>query len=128
MLKIVGCGPSGAMTASSCSTVAVSQSWSQPSCTARLRYRVRYINPDGDERSKSFPDRQKGRADDFLIEVESDKREGKYIDPKGVQDLRQQAENWYKAQSPDPATREVLRSRLKRRDLSNPWRQAPRAY
>ncbi len=81
-----------------------------------LRYRVRYINPDGDERSKSFPDRQKGRADDFLIEVESDKREGKYIDPKGVRKtFRQQAENWYKAQSPDPATREVLRSRLKRR-------------
>ncbi|WP_030513622.1 site-specific integrase [Nocardia sp. NRRL WC-3656] len=81
-----------------------------------LRYRVRYVDPDGDERSKSFPDRQKKRADDFLIEVESDKREGKYIDPRGVRKtFRQQAENWYKAQSPDPATREVLRSRLKRR-------------
>ncbi|WP_280268277.1 tyrosine-type recombinase/integrase [Nocardia wallacei] len=80
-----------------------------------LRYRVRYIDPDGAERSKSFPDRQKKRADDFLIAVESDKREGKYIDPGGSRKtFRQQAENWFKAQSPDPATREVLRSRLER--------------
>ncbi|WP_228800676.1 hypothetical protein [Nocardia farcinica] len=41
-----------------------------------MRYRVRYIDPAGVERSKSFPDRQRKRADDFLIEVESDKREG----------------------------------------------------
>ncbi|WP_433594412.1 tyrosine-type recombinase/integrase [Nocardia sp. CA-145437] len=81
-----------------------------------LRYRVRYIAPDGAERSKSFPDRQKKRADDFLIEVESDKREGRFIDPKASRKtFRQQAENWYKAQSPDPATRLVLRQRLERR-------------
>ncbi|WP_327138944.1 tyrosine-type recombinase/integrase [Nocardia sp. NBC_01327] len=81
-----------------------------------LRYRVRYIDPDRGERSKSFPDRQKKRADDFLIEVESDKREGKYIDPKlSRKTFRQQAENWYKVQSTDPATRLVLRQRLERR-------------
>ncbi|MEU7769667.1 site-specific integrase [Nocardia sp. NPDC049190] len=80
-----------------------------------LRYRVRYIDPDGVERSKSFPDREKKRADDFLIEVESDKREGKYIDPRTAKKtFRQQAESWFKAQSSDPATREVLRSRLER--------------
>jgi integrase len=62
-----------------------------------LRYRVRYS------------------ADDFLIEVESDKREGKYIDPRASRKtFRQQAESWFKAQSQDPATREVLRSRLER--------------
>lgn len=38
------------------------------------RYKVRYIDPDGKERSRSFPDRQKKKADDFLIEIESDKR------------------------------------------------------
>ncbi|MFI6047122.1 tyrosine-type recombinase/integrase [Nocardia sp. NPDC051321] len=81
-----------------------------------LRYRVRYIDPDGIERSKSFPDREKKRADDFLIEVESDKREGKYIDPRAAtKPFRQQAESWYKAQSTDPATRETLRSRLESR-------------
>ncbi len=78
-----------------------------------LRYKVRYLDPDGEERSKSFPDKQKKRADDFLIGVESDKREDKYIDPRSSsKTFRQQAENWLKAQSPDPATREILRSRL----------------
>ncbi len=78
-----------------------------------LRYKVRYLDPDGEERSKSFPDRQKKRAEDFLIGVESDKREDKYIDPRSSsKTFRQQAENWLKAQSPDPATREILRSRL----------------
>ena len=81
-----------------------------------LRYRVRYIDPDNSERSKSFPDKQKKRADDFLIEVESDKREGKYIDPRSSRKtFRQQAESWVRAQSSDPATREALRSRLESR-------------
>ncbi|WP_019930583.1 tyrosine-type recombinase/integrase [Nocardia sp. BMG111209] len=81
-----------------------------------LRYRVRYIDPYGRERSKSFPDKQKKRADDFLIEVESDKREGKYIDPRaGRTKFRQQGESWLKAQSPDPASRYVLRRRLENR-------------
>lgn len=78
-----------------------------------MRYKVRYLDPDGQERSKSFPDKQKKRAEDFLIEVESDKREGKYVDPRASRKtFRQLAENWLKAQSPDPATREILRSRL----------------
>jgi integrase len=78
-----------------------------------MRYKVRYIDPDGEERSKSFPDKQKGRAEDFLIGVESDKREDRYVDPHASRKtFRQQAENWLKGQSPDPATREILRSRL----------------
>lgn len=78
------------------------------------RYRVRYIDPDGQEKSKSFPDRQKKQADDFLISIENDKREGRYIDPKAARvTFRVQAENWIKGQSDDPATREILRSRLR---------------
>lgn len=78
-----------------------------------LRYRARYKDPDGAERGKSFPDKQKGRAEDFLIEVELDKREGKYIDPKATRKtFRQQGESWFRAQSADPASRETLRSRL----------------
>lgn len=78
-----------------------------------LRYKVRYLDPDGEERSKSFPDKQKKRADDFLIEVESDKREGKYIDPRaGRRKFRPVAENWLRGQSADLATRNTLRSRL----------------
>ena len=77
------------------------------------RYKVRYLDPDGEERSRSFPDRQKKRAEDFLIGVESDKREGKYLDPRaGQKKLRPVAENWLRGQSADPSTRQVLRSRL----------------
>lgn len=79
-----------------------------------LRYKVRYIDPDGVERSKSFPDRQKKKADDFLIEMESDKREGKYIDPNAGKILfRVQAENWLKGYSADAATRQTIESRLR---------------
>lgn len=78
------------------------------------RYRVRYIDPNGRETSKSFPDRQKKQAEDFLISVENDKREGRYIDPRAARvTFRVQADNWIKGQSDDPATREVLRSRLR---------------
>ena len=78
-----------------------------------MRYKVRYLDPDGEERSKSFPDKQKKRAEDFLIEMESDKREGKYVDPQaGRKRFRTVAENWIKGQSSDAATRAVLRSRL----------------
>jgi integrase len=78
-----------------------------------LRYKVRYLDPDGEERSKSFPDKQKKRAEDFLIEMESDKREGKYVDPQaGRKKFRPIAENWLKGQSSDAATRNALRSRL----------------
>ncbi|MET9628646.1 site-specific integrase [Lentzea sp. NPDC006480] len=78
-----------------------------------LRYKVRYIDPDGVERSKSFPDRQKKKADDFLIEMESDKREGKYIDPNAGKILFPvQAESWLKGYSNDAATRQTIKSRL----------------
>ncbi|HEY3894553.1 MAG TPA: site-specific integrase [Pseudonocardiaceae bacterium] len=60
-----------------------------------------------------FPDRCKKQAEDFLLEVESSKREGKYVDLRAGQiRFRQQAENWIKGQSTDRATRGVLRSRL----------------
>ncbi|MGH3797469.1 MAG: tyrosine-type recombinase/integrase [Pseudonocardiaceae bacterium] len=82
------------------------------------RYKARYLDPDGTERSKTFPDRQKKQADDFLIAIENDKREGRYLDPRGSQvTFREQAENWIKGQSDDPGTREVLRSRLRSKIL-----------
>jgi integrase len=80
------------------------------------RYKVRYIDPDGVERSRSFPDRCKWEADDFLVEVESSKREGKYVNVHaGKITFKAHAENWLKGQSPDRATREALRSRLESR-------------
>ena len=67
-----------------------------------MRYRVRYDGPDGRERKKSFPDRQKRAAEDFLIDVESDKRRGTYIDPSAGRMLfRDYAENWLRTRTFD---------------------------
>jgi hypothetical protein len=38
-----------------------------------LRYKVRYIDPDGQERSKSYPDKKLKDARAFLAKVETDK-------------------------------------------------------
>jgi len=45
-----------------------------------MRYRVRYLDPNGRERSQSFPDRQKSAAEAFLHEVETDKNKSSYLD------------------------------------------------
>ncbi|MEU0152950.1 tyrosine-type recombinase/integrase [Micromonospora fulviviridis] len=80
-----------------------------------LRYRVRYIAPDGRERSKSFPDKEKRAAEAFLVSVESDKLRGTYIDPAaGKLTFRQYAEQWLAAQTFDESTREVTERRLRR--------------
>lgn len=77
------------------------------------RYKVRYVDPDGIERSRTFPDRCKKEADDFLVEVEAAKREGKYVNVNaGKISFGIHAENWLKGQSTDRATRGALRSRL----------------
>ncbi|MEU4763992.1 site-specific integrase [Actinosynnema sp. NPDC023794] len=79
-----------------------------------MRYKVRYFDPDGVERSRSFPDRQKKKAEDFLIEMESDKREGKYIDPNAGKVLFEvQAASWLMGYSADAATRQTIASRLR---------------
>jgi integrase len=78
-----------------------------------LRYKVRYLDPDNNERSKSFADKQKKRAENFLIEVESDKREGKYVDPQAGRVLfAVVADRWVAAQTFDHTTRERVISRL----------------
>lgn len=78
-----------------------------------MRYRVRYLDPDGNERAKTFPDRQKKRAEDFLIAVESDKREGKYVDPRaGRVSFKSVALRWVEAQTFDYTTRERVQSRV----------------
>lgn len=80
-----------------------------------LRYRVRYIAPDGRRRSKSFPDKEKRAADAFLVSVESDKLRGIYIDPSaGKMTFRQYAEQWLAAQTFDESTREATERRLRR--------------
>lgn len=79
------------------------------------RYRVRYITPDGHERSKSFPDRQKRDAEAFLVQVESDKQRGTYIDPVAGKVLfRDYAEQWLRTQSFDESTRESAEYKVRK--------------
>ncbi|MGI5519337.1 tyrosine-type recombinase/integrase [Micromonospora sp. CA-259024] len=79
------------------------------------RYRVRYIGPDGRERSQSFPDRGKRDAEAFLVSVESDKLRGAYVDPAaGRITFAEYAENWLRTRSFDESTRETTEIRVRR--------------
>jgi integrase len=56
-------------------------------------YKVRYIDPDGRERARSF--RRKAQADDFALEVAHTVRAGSYVDPgAGRVTVRQYLEQW----------------------------------
>ncbi|WP_030587783.1 site-specific integrase [Streptomyces globisporus] len=79
-----------------------------------LRYRARYIGPDGTEKSKSFPDKQKRKAETWLSNVEADMSRGDYIAPEaGKVTFEQYATRWMKTQMTDPATREAVEMRLR---------------
>ncbi|GAA0614017.1 site-specific integrase [Streptomyces crystallinus] len=79
-----------------------------------LRYRARYIGPDGTEKSKSFPDRQKRLADQWLAQIEADMARGEYIDPRASRTtFRQFAEKWVKSQTTDETSRAAVESRLR---------------
>ncbi|WP_328865480.1 tyrosine-type recombinase/integrase [Streptomyces sp. NBC_00304] len=70
-----------------------------------LRYRARYIGPDGTEKSKSFPDGQKRLAEKWLSGIEADMTRGQYIDPRaGRLTVRQHAERWLASITMDPST------------------------
>lgn len=80
-----------------------------------LRYRVRYIGPDGRERSKSFPDRAKRDAEAFLVSTETDKLRGSYVDPvAGRITFAEYAEDWLRTRSFDESTRGVTEFRVRK--------------
>lgn len=79
-----------------------------------LRYRARYIGPDGREKSKSFPDRQKRLAEEWLTLIEADMARGQYVDPTAAKTTFQQyGERWLAAQTTDPGTRVMVEMRLR---------------
>lgn len=47
-----------------------------------LRYRARYVGPDGTEKSKAFRDGQKRLAEQWLAQIEADMTRGQYVDPR----------------------------------------------
>ncbi|MEV3993369.1 site-specific integrase [Streptomyces sp. NPDC049837] len=79
-----------------------------------MRYRARYIGPDGTEKSKSFPDKQKRKAETWLASIEADMSRGDYIAPEaGKVTFEQYATQWIGTQITDPATRESVEMRLR---------------
>ncbi|MGW3627501.1 tyrosine-type recombinase/integrase [Streptomyces sp. NPDC000880] len=79
-----------------------------------LRYRARYVGPDGTEKSKSFPDRQKRLADQWLAHIEADMSRGQYIDPRASRTTFQQyAEKWLSHHGADPNTGFSMESQLR---------------
>lgn len=82
------------------------------------RYRVRYVGPDGKEHSKSFPDRAKRTAEDFMVSVGSDILRGSYVDPAaGRMTFGEYAEQWLRTRSFDESTRESAEYRIRKHVL-----------
>ena len=80
-----------------------------------LRYRARYVGPDGTEKSQSFPDRQKRLADQWLTRIEADMSGGTYVDPRAARiTFGQFAEKWLTSQTTDPNTRTSVAVQVRR--------------
>ncbi|MBT2224444.1 tyrosine-type recombinase/integrase [Nonomuraea sp. NEAU-A123] len=79
-----------------------------------MRYRARYVGPDGTEKSQSFPDRQKRQAEEWLTGIAADMSRGHYIDPRAARvTFRQFAEQWLAERTGDPNTRASMGSQLR---------------
>jgi integrase len=79
-----------------------------------MRYKVRYLDPTGREKSKAFPDKQKKVAEDFLNRVEHEINRGSYTDPNaGKVPFRVYGEKWLTSQTFEESTRESTGGRLR---------------
>ncbi|MEU5692129.1 site-specific integrase [Actinosynnema sp. NPDC020468] len=78
-----------------------------------MRYRVRYYNAEGKERSRSFPDRNLEKAKAFLTKMQHDVLAGVFVDPTaGDETFRSHTEKWRRGQSQDVSTKQTVDSRL----------------
>ncbi|MFF5716491.1 tyrosine-type recombinase/integrase [Streptomyces buecherae] len=79
-----------------------------------MRYRARYVGPDGSETSQSFPDRQKRRAEKWLDKISADMESGQYTDPKaGRTTFQQYGERWSDSHSGEVNSGEGAERRLR---------------
>lgn len=79
---------------------------------AGLRYRVRYADTEGVERSRSFPKLKE--AEEFRDQVAADLRNSTYVDPKaGRITLRAYATEWLEHQAFDDVTRVSTQFRVR---------------
>ena len=77
-----------------------------------VRYRVRYTDPAGKERSKSFV--KAVDAKNFAVNVEADKLRGSYIDPDaGKITLAHYLDTWLAAQTSAESSRESTETRVR---------------
>lgn len=75
------------------------------------RWKARYLDPDGRERSKAFT--RKAEAESFLVQAAADVLRGTYLDPDaGKISLRKYTAQWLKTRSWDPGTRQTLEHRF----------------
>ncbi|GGT22419.1 hypothetical protein GCM10010271_27260 [Streptomyces kurssanovii] len=79
-----------------------------------MRYRARYVGPDGTEKSKSFPDKQKRLAEQWLTATAADMARGQYVDPRAARITFQQfAEKWVATHTTEVNSREAAERRLR---------------
>lgn len=80
-------------------------------CGKGLRWRARYLDPDGAERNRSFA--TKVAAERFLTEIEHSKIAGSYRDPDAGQvTLRKYAAEWVKGYPEDSTRGQIIRRQL----------------
>lgn len=80
------------------------------------RWRARYIDADGRERSQTFA--RKGDAERFLVATEADLLRGSYVDPQRAKlTLAVYAERWLAAQPLRPSSRRTYEIYLRTRIL-----------
>ncbi|MFF7779499.1 tyrosine-type recombinase/integrase [Streptomyces tanashiensis] len=79
-----------------------------------LRYRARYVGPDGAEKSMSFPDKQKRLAEVWLSQTAADMARGQYVDPRaGRITFKRYAEKWLKGQTSELSSQIAVERRLR---------------
>ncbi|MFJ9807111.1 tyrosine-type recombinase/integrase [Streptomyces sp. NPDC101158] len=79
-----------------------------------LRYRARYIGPDGTEKSKSFPDKQKRLAELWLAETAADMSRGTYVDPRaGRTTFKSYTDRWLKGLTTELSSQIEIERRLR---------------
>ncbi|GAB7005784.1 site-specific integrase [Nocardioides sp. AN3] len=79
------------------------------------RYRARYRDTSGREHSKTFPDKAKRAARDWLAEVTASVVTGQYVDPKaGSITFQAYAEQWRAAQVHRPSSADHVKTMLHR--------------
>ena len=85
--------------------------------TDKGRWQARYRDPTGRERARNFT--RKADAERFLVQIESDKLRGQWVDPEAARiRLGDFAERWYASTVPlKPKTRSGYRSLLDSRIL-----------